>query len=160
MNKILKIGLITILFIGAILIALGSINYSTEKSESGSQEYQVSSERSEAINNILTAFDNPNIQKGYIVFSFTEKTTKEQAEKILNKYGLKIEQRESCSEIIDPGQPPRQGSCITVSDWVELVKIATVKVPNGEEKEYAKRILENEIQVVSAEPKSTARGGI
>lgn len=145
MSKLLKIGLGILVIALVALITLLSINYSTQKDES--------SERSGTINTMLETFDNPNIQQGYIVFSFTEDSTKEQAEVILDKYRLEIEERQLCSEILDPGQPPRQGNCRTVSDWVELVKIATVKVPVGEEKEYAKRVLENEIRVVSAEPK-------
>ncbi|MEK6908914.1 MAG: hypothetical protein AABX23_02590 [Nanoarchaeota archaeon] len=146
MSKLLKIGLGILVIALVALITLLSINYSTQEDES--------SERSGTINTMLETFDNPNIQQGYIVFSFTEDSTKEQAEVILDKYRLEIEERQLCTDNVGPEtQPAPAGACRTVSDWVEFVKIATVKVPVGEEKEYAKRVLENEIRVVSAEPK-------
>lgn len=154
MDKLLKISLTVLLIAGITLIIILSINYSIQRDESESnvQKYQISSERAEIINTMLEAFDNPNIQRGYIVFSFTEETTKDRAEIILNKYGLEIEEREICFEVLDPGQPPRQGGCMTASDWNDSIKVARIKVPVGKEKEYAKKILENEAQVGKAEP--------
>jgi hypothetical protein len=112
------------------------------------------------IGEMLEAFDFSNIQQGYVFFTFVEGVTKDQAVLILEEYELGLDEKESCSSISDPGQPPQVVDCQTVDSWIDLTNIAKVKVPAGEEKEYAKMLVEKESKIVFAEPVSVVSGNI
>ena len=119
-------------------------------------------DKSEYIDRMLIAFDEAEGRNlpGYVFLSFAEDITKEEAVSILNKYELKLEERQLCSEVLDPGQPPRKVGCKVVDSWHDGIKGARIQVPVGEEKKYAKMLVEKESKVMFAEPEYTNSGNI
>tara|TARA_Y100000310_G_scaffold13087_1_gene13408 strand:- start:200 stop:913 length:714 start_codon:yes stop_codon:yes gene_type:complete len=118
---------------------------------------------------MLAQFDR-SIVSGQMVFSFSDDTTKEEAVAILGKYGLKLQLYEVCGSTVGPVQTPdgtgeelyveEESNCETVDSWSDMIKVATVDVPEGEEKNLAKKLVNEEEQIVWAEPSHLIQLGI
>ncbi|MEK6902588.1 MAG: hypothetical protein AABX02_03305 [archaeon] len=104
--------------------------------------------------NPLAAFDNGNYVPGQIIVSFKENVSKETAQAILAKHSFTIESHQSCvtESTSGPGEEPTEKTtCEQVESWNESLHVAVVSVPEGQEKQYAQLLLEEE-QIVYVEP--------
>ena len=89
---------------------------------------------------MLSAFDTPGYQVGVIIVSFGDDITKEVAIGILDKFDLTITQSRVCGpEEAGPDSPPSGGpqNCVTQDNWDDGLKIAYVRVSEGQEKSFA-----------------------
>ena len=135
MKKTKFIGIITAFFvIASILFNLANAETEQEK-----------------LDRMLKQFDNPSAMHGKMIVSFTETTTKEQAESILNEMGAVLQKNKVCEGMANPGEIPKETGCEEIDSWDDNLKIATVNVAIGQEKILAKKFYDIE-EILWVEP--------
>jgi hypothetical protein len=86
---------------------------------------------------MISAFDRTNILPGVLIVSFTPGTTVEQANSILQPFGLKIDQKQICNagQAVEPNGTVSAGQETCFSDgWYDMLASGRVLVTAGQEK--------------------------
>lgn len=91
---------------------------------------------------MLLAFNEENVIPGYIIVSFSEGTTKTQAQSVLGSFGLSISKSEICSGAGGPNENSKP-KCETLDNWVEGISVANVKITKGQEKQTAQLLIKH-----------------
>ena len=92
---------------------------------------------------MLKAFDNPNMIAGQLIVSFTDGTSLEQANAILQSFGLKIDEKEIClnAQTEDPnGTSVTSGTSCYMEGWFSSITAGRVLVTIGQEKTMAQQL--------------------
>ncbi len=108
---------------------------------------------------MLRAFENPSTIPRELFVSFAEGTTKEQANTVLEKFGLTIEEREIClnAVTVDPdGTSTTQGQQCYTEGWFENLTAGKVLVAAGQEKTIAEQLYDDPA-IIWVEPNYTAQ---
>ncbi len=106
---------------------------------------------------MISAFDRDNTLPGVLLVSFTSGTTLEQANAILQPYGLKIDQKQVCNagQAVEPNGTVTTGAENCFSDgWYDMLASGRVLVDAGQEKVLAEQLY-NTPGVVWVEPDYT-----
>ena len=109
----------------------------------------VSESKEERSERMLSAFDRTGYQKGMLVVSFKDGTTKEDVVEILDRYGLVLATERVCG----PETPEEPGAtCTMVDRWNERLLTGTAGLaPVGEEKSMAQQLITEE-SIIWIEP--------
>jgi len=106
---------------------------------------------------MISAFDRDNTLPGILIVSFASGTTLEQANTILQPFGLKIDQKQVCNagQAVDPSGTITTGAENCFSDgWYDMLASGRVLVDAGQEKVLAEQLY-NTPNVVWVEPDYT-----
>lgn len=153
-GKLFTLGILVLISLSSVVYAQGAQeakwgeemgkdpNYVPESEETPKQRHA----------RMLAQFDEEDFVKGQITFAFTETTTKEEAVSILKKYDLKLQKSEICAYIAGPGEDPKKMDCEIVDSWSDMIKAATVDIPEDKEKEFADKLVSKEEKIIWAEP--------
>lgn len=114
----------------------------------------------ERLARMLAPFDYPNnYVSGSLFVSFTENTTKDQADNILKKYDFGIVEEEHCSTSEGTGPNPSdttiEAVCEVVSSWDSELVGARIIVLEGEERQLAQKLIQ-EKEIIWVEPNNIA----
>ncbi len=106
---------------------------------------------------MISAFDRENTLPGVLIVSFTQGTTLEQANAILQSFNLSIDQKQICNagQAVEPNGTTIMGEETCFSDgWYDMLASGRVLVSSGQEKVLAEQLY-NTPGIVWVEPDYT-----
>lgn len=145
--------IIILILIFFVLTGCKKSEISTVPSNQNISDEQEDSKTNQAVEYAQNIIESGKYIKGVLLISFSQETTKEEAESILAKYNLKI------NKITIP--PPEDSELTSdkgiggteIEEWHDDIKGAVVKVPEGQEMEYMKKLMkEPMIEFVELSP--------